>query len=416
MASTRTASALTWGAVAVRLAAALVLVLGPWVDDAGELAGWDVERFLAIARDGGRAWRDTAVEYPPGSVAVFEVLDRLSPAGPVGMVTAHRLLVLVGLTVDLLTAWLLGRRHRPAATAYLLLGLPLVPMGMLRLDLVAVLAAVAAALVALAPPSPSGGNGGEGPTRIVAAAALVTVGVMVKLWPALLIPAWWSVRRDRTATAGVAACALVTGAWLIWAGAGIDPIRQVVNLRGATGWQLESVGGVTTALADAVGFRPLGPGEVVRLELNAFRIGTLTPWIVTVGRALAIATTAALIRRARRVDGQPVLAVVGAVMLGSVAALIVTSPLLSPQFLLWLTPWAALLVACGDPRQRRIPSPVLVTAGATVATGFVLTVFGPADLAHPIAAAILAVRNGLLVALPVSCWRWLGRSAPPSWA
>lgn len=393
--------------------AALALLVGPWADEAAELAGWDIERFLVIARESGRAWRDTAVEYPPGSVVVFELLDRLSPVGSGGVVAAHRLLIVLGLIVDLLVAWLLLRRDRRAGLAYLLLGLPLVPMGLLRLDLVATLPAVAAVLLVLRPAGPSGRE--RSGVRIAAAGGLVAVGATVKLWPALLIPALWSIRRERTAAAGIAAGALATALWLVWAGTGLDPISQVVDLRGATGWQLESVGGVATALADAVGVRPLGPAEGVRLELDAFRIGTLTPWVVTAGRALAVAAIAALAWRGRRATERSELPVAGAVMLGSVAALIVTSPLLSPQFLLWLTPWAALLMIDDQrPSTRRPPSPVVLTAGATILTGVALTIFGPPDLAHPLAATMLAVRNALLVVLPISCWRWLDRSAPPS--
>ncbi|MDH3301378.1 MAG: glycosyltransferase 87 family protein [Acidimicrobiia bacterium] len=393
--------------------AALALLVGPWADEAAELAGWDIERFLAIARESGRAWRDTAVEYPPGSVVVFELLDRLSPVGSGGVVTAHRLLIVLGLIVDLLVSWLLLRRDRRAGLTYLLLGLPLVPMGLLRLDLVATLPAVAAVLLVFSPAGPSGRE--RSGVRIAAAGGLVAAGAMVKLWPALLIPALWSTWRERTAAAGIAAGAVATALWLVWAGAGLDPIRQVVDLRGATGWQLESVGGVATALADAVGVRPLGPAEGVRLELDAFRIGTLTPWVVTAGRALAVAAIAALAWRGRRATQRSGLPVAGAVMLGGVAALIVTSPLLSPQFLLWLTPWAGLLMIDDHgPSTRRPPSPVVLTAGATILTGVALTVFGPPDLAHPLAAAMLAVRNALLVMLPISCWRWLDRSAPPS--
>lgn len=388
-------------------------MVGPWVDETTELAGWDIERFLAIARDGGRAWRDTAVEYPPGSVIVFELLDRLSPSGAVGLVTAHRLLVVIALSADLAVAWLLHRRDRRAGLSYLLLGLPLVPMGLLRLDIVAALPAVAAVLLVARPPAVT--ERVNEPARLTAAGALVAVGAMIKLWPALLIPALWSTRRERAAAAAIAAGAVATAWWLLWADAGLDPIRQVVDLRGATGWQLESVGGVLTTLADAVGLRTLGPEEGVRLELNAFRIGTLIPWAVTVGRAVAVAAMAALAWRARRVANGPDLPVVAAVTLGCVAALIITSPLLSPQFLLWLTPWAALLMSDGHRQSaRRLPAPVLLTAGATALTGTVLTVFGPSDLADPMAAAILAVRNGLLIALPISCWRWLGRTDPPS--
>ncbi len=409
----RTALVMTIAAVGIRVSAAIVLLIGPWVDEAAELAGWDIERFLAIAGESGRAWRDTAVEYPPGSVVVFELLERFSPRGAADLVTAHRFLVVIGLTADLMVAWLLHRRNERVGLTYLILGLPLVPMGLLRLDLVATLPAVAAVLLAIPPRATA--ERGSGAARAATSGGLVAIGAMIKLWPALLIPALWSTRRDRAAAAGIAGCAAATLAWLVWADAGLDPVRQVVDLRGATGWQLESIGGVVTALADAVGLRPLGPSEGVRLELNAFRVGTLRPWVVTVGRVVAVVAMAALAWRARRTVGRPNLQVFGAMMLGCVAALIVTSPLLSPQFVLWLTPWAALVAADDHHRPNLLPpGPVALTASITVTTGLVLTIFSPPDLADPVAATMLAVRNGLLLVVPISCWRWLGRTAPPS--
>ncbi len=402
------------------MVAALALIAGPWTDEVAELAGWDIERFLAIANDTGRAWRDRAVEYPPGSVVVFELLDRLSPSIPEGVVAAHRVLVVLMLAVDLAVARILGRYGLRAAATYLVLGLPLVPMGLLRLDLLATLAAMVAVAVAVA-----AGNGSRATTGPVnrpdrwssaLAGVLVAVGAMVKLWPALLVPALWAVRRERAAVAGVAAGLVLTLWWLLWADAGLSPVRQVIDLREATGWHVESLGGVATVLADVTGVRSLETGEEIRRELDAFRVGTLNSTMVMVGRILAVGAIAGLAWRARTPREELIvgrtpheeLAVLGAVMTGSVAALLITSPLLSPQFLLWLTPWAALMII--DPGRRGVPTPLVLTAAAATLTGAVLAVFGPPDLGHPVAAFVLAVRNLLLLALPVSCWRWLGRN------
>jgi hypothetical protein len=93
-------------------------------------------------------------------------------------------------------------------------------------------------------------------------------------------------------------------------------------------------------------------------------------------------------------------------MLGSTAALIVTSPLLSPQFLIWLTPWAALVATRAG---GRLNAPLVLTLGAATITGLTLAVFGPPNLARLAPALALTVRNGMLLWLPVSCWRWLDR-------
>lgn len=405
-------------AVAVRVVAAAVLVAGPWTNQASELAGWDVARFQQMADEPGRPYADHEVEYPPGSVVLIEAL-----AGG-GVVRTHRLLVSLSLAVDLGVAALVRRLGGDrAAGAYLLLGLPLVPMGLLRFDLWAALAAVGAVAVAVASspaartgsPAARAGSGAAtaedtlaAPGRAVAAdvavdlavGSLVAAGALIKVWPALLVAALWAGGRARAAAASLAAMAVAGVAWLAWAGAGLDPVRQVLSLRGATGWHLESIPGSLVALFGS---------STPELQLDAFRIGHLDSRLVLAGRVITVAVVAALavgVRRTRRsppgssdgMAGETAL-----IMLGATAALIVTAPLVSPQFLLWLTPWAALQVAepaandaeRSDPRWRL----VALTAVATTVTGATLTVFGPPDVGQPLPALLLLGRDAALVAL-----------------
>lgn len=414
------------GSIVVRVAAALALALGPWADDPGELDGWDVARFQEIAHAPGRHWVDHEVEYPPGSVIMIEAV------AAEGVVGTHRRIVALSLVVDLAVAAMVAVIGGPrAATAYLMLGLPLVPMGLLRFDLWAVALAVLA-LVALTQ------------RRTAAFAVLTTAAAMVKVWPALLLaaafaagpirargrtpdsegttpldpvlnPALNPVPNPVTATVGVMA---VSGlAWLVYGGWSLDPVDQVLSLRGATGWHVESLGGTLTALFT---------DEEPRAQLNAFRIGELNSALVLAGRALTIAVVAALVLFGRRAASDDVSAadhsaeaglveVAALVMLGSTAALIVTAPLLSPQFLLWLTPWAALLAS-----HRRRGNYLLLglTAAATVMTGLVLTIYGPPRLAETAPALALLGRNLVLVAVAiatiVTMRRWaLNRSESP---
>ena len=68
------------------------------------------------------------------------------------------------------------------------------------------------------------------------------------------------------------------------------PVDQVLSLRGATGWHVESLVGALVALftdADAT------------LELNAYRIGTLRPTLVTLGRVGAVGAMAVLTKDTR---------------------------------------------------------------------------------------------------------------------
>ena len=398
--------------VAVRVVAALVLVLGPWTDEPRELAGWDVERFQAIADLDGQPWVDEPVEYPPGSVVLVESLNRG------GVVGTHRLLVLVSLAVDLAVAFAVGSLGgRRAAVAYLVLGLPLVPMGLLRFDLWAAAAAIGA-VAALAQRRPA------------AFALFATAGAMVKIWPAAVIVAAVAVGRWRSAALAVA-CSAITGlAWLGWAGWTVDPVTQVVSMRDATGWHLESIGGSITALIT---------DDEPQLQQNAFRIGTLDGRLVLAGRVgTVVATLVAVALALRRPEeGRPAaasdvaggqslddraldhrapdrrvdVAVVALVMIVAVGTLIVTSPLLSPQFLLWLTPWLALAPGSVAPtpgggsdreaslRSQRAEWPRVWWLGfaATALTGITLAVYSPSGLAEPQPALLLLGRDALLV-------------------
>ncbi len=400
-----------------------MLIAGPWTDSAGELAGWDVERFARIATIDGKPWQDADVEYPPGSVVVFEVLGDIGAGTgePVEVVGLHRAVVAAGLIVDLVVAGLVTLLGRwSAGRRYLLLGLPLVPMGLLRLDLWATALAVGAIALALIPASPGErADGSTGARRfglgVVAAGVAVAAGTMVKIWPALVVPALWSMPRVRAAVAGVVATLAATALWLWWAGVGLAPIDQVVSLRGASGWHVESLPGAAVALWS--GLTGGAHADTTRFELNAYRIGTLDPLLVSVGRVVVVAVIVALAVRARRSTREPVLRA-AAVMLGATAALIVTAPLLSPQFLLWLTPWAALVPwrlhggenGNGASATAGLLHPMVLTALAVALTGLILGVYGPPAVNQVVPAAGLTIRNMVLAAIPLSCWLWLGPS------
>ncbi|MEZ5341852.1 MAG: hypothetical protein R2706_10485 [Acidimicrobiales bacterium] len=126
------------GAIAIRVIAAVGLLAYPRVADS-DLTGWDAERFQEIAELAGRPWVDAPVEYPPGSVVVIKAIAADDAVG-----TNDRLVVL-SLAVDLGIAVVLRRQWSLfAGSAYLGLGLPLIPAGLLRLDLWAAFAAVMA--------------------------------------------------------------------------------------------------------------------------------------------------------------------------------------------------------------------------------------------------------------------------------
>ncbi|MGH1492501.1 MAG: hypothetical protein ACRBK7_24455 [Acidimicrobiales bacterium] len=402
----------------VRLAAVVVLVGGPWTDEAAELSGWDAERFQEIAERDGAAWVDQPIEYPPGSVVVLDLL-----AGE-DVVSTNRRLIVVSALLELVGVAIIWRRFGPrTGKAFLLLGLPLVPMGLMRLDMmVTVIAALAAAALLSSrrslPESEVEQATGESrqvePSSATGLAPLIVflpllgfsllsaTGAMIKIWPALLVAGAIGIGRRHAAAAAAAVTAAFGLAWLAVTGDGLEPLDQILSLRGATGWHVESLPGSIVAL-----FTSLEP----RLELNAFRIGTLNRSVVTIARVAAVAMIVTLALRAAKQKSAGEVERLALVMLGSVSALLVTAPLLSPQFLLWLTPWAALLV--GLERAPRMP--IILTVAALVLTGFTLTVFGPQRLGQPLPALLLLIRNLTLVALPFSCLLQLRAKAYASW-
>lgn len=401
--------------IVVRVAIVAFLAFGPVTDEPAELAGWDAERFQEIADRTGQAWVDEPVEYPPGSVVVLDAV-----AGS-DVVDTHRRLVILGLVVDLATAAALARwAGRRVAGAYLILGLALVPLGYQRLDTIVTGVAVAAALVgglATTRPRP---DLHPGPRRLTGLSAdlgpatLIAVGALIKVWPLVLVVGAVAAGRIRLAVAAVIATTAGGVAWLLALRHGLDPVDQVLSLRGATGWHVESLpGAVVAALGD----------EPARLELNAYRIGDLRPALVSGGRVVAVAVMGALaglgwLATVRNSTGGPGPSSRFAIAtLGATAALLVTAPLLSPQFLIWTTPWAALLMAGDDPgpvapgRSPLARPTVLVTGAASLLTGAVLTGFGPAGLTSLIPALALTTRNLALITLVGLCLAALAQAA-----
>ncbi len=400
--------------VALRIAAALVLLFHPAFDQAHELDGWDVARFQEIADSDGQAYVDYDLEYPPGSLAAISIVSGLDD-GPDRVVTTHRAIVDFSLLIDLGLALLLARHWgRQPATAYLLLGTPLVLFGLVRFDLLATLLAVVAAAAINTRSDKSNYSANNSGLTVrswfldATAAVAITAGALVKVWPAVLILGAIATGRRRLAATATATCALAGLAWVFISGSQA-PV-QVLSLRGATGWHIESVAGSVTALVT---------DHSSALEFNAYRIGNMNPAVVQLGRMVALMAMLGLAWLGYRSRAQQRFALV---ILGSVAALIVSAPLFSPQFLLWLTPWAAMLCRSSEDSNKieltRLRShqsqALLLLAVAISLTVLVHVVAGPANLDHTAPALVLLARDFLVVALVVVCGLALRRADHPS--
>src|ERR1700694_3265551 len=211
---------LPWPIVVVLAGA--VLRLGILAVSVAHQAGYgDIQRDFAIVA-GGAPSRAQPVEYPPVTVGLLELVHAIAHsrhAFGVGLVLA------LG-TIEAGVCVLMWRAFgRVAGLAFLVLDTPLYYLAVTRVDVLSVaLAALSLALI---------------------------------------------LGRRAVGAGGAATGAVVAAGWL--AVDGIDGVRQVLTLRGAQGWQIESlVGSVIHVVGAGPGFFQQGSG---RMRRGAPRLG-----------------------------------------------------------------------------------------------------------------------------------------------
>jgi hypothetical protein len=346
------------GMVALRFAIAIIAI--------EELASepvrdGDVIRFHTVGNAPGTPYRDYDIEYAP-----LEFLGIVLVAGTTVATTGIRL-VLLAFVADLAAAagvgWGWGRR---TATAYLLLGAPLLLFLYLRFDPVVVALGAWAAAAARRRHQTMAGIG-------------LGAAWLMKLWPAVLVPALLVAGRRRATIVAVVVATVGGGTWLVLTSPSAP--MQVLTFRGATGWGAESPIGTLVWLIT---------GGPTRLENGAPRVGTVPAWATPV-LAVALAVTIIVIYARTRGKG---IDAFGTPLLGAMGALLTFSPLFSLQYAAWLLPWAAIAHDDGD--RWALPLTGLVS---TITAG--LFVFYAADLLGW-ARFILVVRAAAVVALILS--------------
>ncbi|HEX2015306.1 MAG TPA: glycosyltransferase 87 family protein [Solirubrobacteraceae bacterium] len=286
----------------------------------GHLWVSDISRFREIGLGSGLPYRDHAVEYPPLAVALMKGLAALAP----GRQAFGSSFTLAMSATGLAGLWLVGIEWGRAAAATLtVLATPLIAVLVTRFDVLSVTLALAAVVLQR-----------RGRPGLAGLALAGSVGV--KLW-ALPLVALLALRceteaRRRAFLAAVATgLMIVAGLWL--APAGPDGLRQVLSFRGAHGWQVES------ALGSLV--RLLAPASI-HLESGAARFGAVPSGLAPTLSALGLAGAVAFAWTAGRLRGA-----IGAGWVGAVAALMLSSTVLSPQYVLWLLPGAAIAATEG---------------------------------------------------------------------
>jgi hypothetical protein len=274
----------------------------------------DATRYEAIVTHPGRPYQDFPVEYPPVLVAVASAVHGSTVVGTLERLGFISLMLDVGVAFLLWTGW--GRR---AALVYLLLGLPLAYFVYFRLDMLSVALALLGMWLVRRGRSRAGG-------------VSLGVAVFAKLWPAALIPLLAARRNGRSVVVALGSIGVGMVLWVLWGGFG-GP-AQVLTMRGATGWQVESlIGSVQWAFF----------GSTPRFEAGALRVGDTSAPAVAITLLVALALLAFVYDRSRTSEpgeGIPALA--------ATTILILAAPVLSPQYLCWLLPWAAIAAGARD--------------------------------------------------------------------
>ena len=328
------------------------------------------DRYREIARAEGTPYRDFPVEYAPGELLLALLVGSSTPAFAVAG------LAIAAFLADVITWWALVRGWgRSTARRYLWLGTPLLVFIYRRADLVAIALAVVGMLLVRRDRDRWGGG-------------VFAVAVLTRFWPVVLAPIWLVQRR--WSAARTFAIALLAGSLSWIAIAGPDAIRQVATFRRATGFELESsVGAVVWALT----------GEH-RLEFDANRTGVIPSWF-SPAMSLVLALLLAMIwlRSANRPRVDPS----GAPAVAAIAALLIVSPVFSPQYISWLVPWAAIAGRDSPRWPIAVAFPVVVTS--FLAMGWAVGLgLGPGRTQ-----ALLIARNASVLAMLVGYFFWMQR-------
>jgi hypothetical protein len=279
----------------------------------------DAARYREIVEHDGTPYRDFDAEYPPGALAVFRSV------GPDTSDGFRRRLFALQVACQALVVFLLFRFWGGrAGWSYLLLSAPMLFVVYSGFDLVSVALAVAAATLMRYRRPVAGGLG-------------YVAGAFTKLWPVVLLPGLLVARQFRAFAIAAAAGVAGLAAWTAWGGTGA--VGQVVSYRGARGWEFESIPGSLLRLVTRHG---------LRFEAGSWRVGAPP-------RALALLFALALIAMVTGIwwlaAQRPQLP--GVAETAAITAVLVCGTLLSPQFAIWVMPFAAIAAAAGVQRIER---------------------------------------------------------------
>lgn len=319
---------------------------GPRLQDVNNYEVWSHYLTAQGAIPGGEAW-----QYPPGA-AYLMLLPRLG-VGSYGE-SFVALMLLFDLASLVLLA-LLGRRSGNCIGVWVwLLGLPLLgTFSVLRFDLVPTAIGIAALVVIHRRPTWFG--------------ALAGLGASIKVWPAILLFGEWDRRRLlRSAGAALGALALVFAVSTIAFG---DP-ASFLGEQDGRGLQEEAVATAPWQVAQIVSGNE--PERAIRYgawEIVDGPAGTVASLLELLALAVLAAAAVWWLLRAKAIRGGRLdLADAGVsrdFVFAVILLLVVTSRVLSSQYMVWLLGLSAVVLTAGTPRLSR---PAWLVIGATVLT------------------------------------------------
>jgi Glycosyltransferase family 87 len=330
---------------------------------------------------------DPMWQYPPGAALAFWLPGRL----PGGYVDNFGLFAIgCDLAVSVMLCARARRGGSPAGAWYWVCGVPV--LGVIadaRFDVVS----VALAIAALCLPARGGARG-----------AVIGAAAAVKAWPLTLLagtaPGQW--RRSLVAAAVVLAAI----------GASFpSATSSFLAHQDARGVEIESVAATAFMVWRTVGWHGTWvyrfgawqlSGPHVTVAADASRLGVVLA-------AAALVCWSVLIARGR-VRWRPEYATDAP--LAATLLFLVVSPVLSPQYLLWVLGLAAVCLATGQTTQRPVALGLLAVAGLTqiVFPGHWYTLLSGSAAVT----GVLAARNVLLVAVAALSWQRIISAAVPT--
>ena len=326
----------TWTAVA---GAALLLALSfyaltAWLEQ-GQLSDVPVYvHYSGLVRGGAVPYRDFAFEYPPAALAVLLLPAYMSWS----YATSFAVLMGVcgaGCLVAVASALrAVGAGAMRTWAALIAIGVSPLLLGSLfdtRFDLWPTLLA-AGALVTIVRERPA------------ACGVLLGLGFAAKLWPAVLLPIavvhLWRRRGRAGALIVVAAFVAVAAAcFLPFAVLGPDGLRAMFADQLNRPLQVESLGAAVLLAAQHLGMHPLTTVSTHGAQALSGHGAGLAANVETVLEIGSVIVVWILFALRRNASGDVVLLAAGAAL----AAVVAFDKVLSPQYLIWLVPFALLL-------------------------------------------------------------------------